>query len=137
MDIDRDRYNPDAIRAAFRFLVDEFGYSVARDEEPANNGRPYGFVIEYTGHDRRIHLYHDYKEMAFHFVIIRGVNTRFPNDDDNENLRVFWKFFQIFEPQLSFKETQPVDQTCDKAARLNAQLLRKYASKILLGEEWV
>jgi hypothetical protein len=68
-----DRINPTAIREAFRFLVDEFHYSITRDEELFHDQRRYGFIIEYVGKGRRVHLSHDYKEEFFNFVIIRGL----------------------------------------------------------------
>jgi hypothetical protein len=124
--------DPEAIRSAFRFLVDEFNYSVTHDKETNN-----GFVIEYAGNQRRVRLVHDYREIFFYFEIIRGLSTQYPNDQDNENIRTFWDVFQHFEPQLDLKKLRPDVQTCAEAALLNAQLLRKYASGILRGEEWV
>ena len=132
-----NKYNPTAIREAFRFLIDEFGYSVTRDEEVSNDGRPYAFVIEYSGNQRRVKLNHDYKEEFFYFTLIRGLNTPYPNESDRENIRSFWQIFKAFEPQLELKMIQPKGQTCAEAASVNAQLLRKYASSILRGEEWI
>lgn len=131
------KYNPNAIREAFRFLVDEYGYSITRDNELSHDTRPYTFVIEYVGHDRRIHLSHDYRENFFYFVIVRGLNTQFPNESDHENIVSFWQLLSSFEPSLESKTLQPSDQTCAEAALKNAQLLRKYASRILRGEEWI
>jgi hypothetical protein len=132
-----DRFNPVAIRKTFKFLIDEFGYSVIRDEELFHDQRRYGFIIEYVGNGRRVHLSHDYKEEFFDFVIIQGLNTRYPNDYDQKNIVSFWKLFKSFEPSLALKALQPDGQTCAEAASINAQLLRKYASKILQGKEWI
>jgi hypothetical protein len=132
-----DRINPPAIREAFKFLVDEFGYSITRDEELFHDQRRYGFIIEYVGNERRVHLSHDYKEEFFDFVIIRGLKTRCPSDHDRENIVSFWRLFKVYELSLDLKALQPENQTCAEAASINAQLLRKYASRILPGEEWI
>ena len=118
--------NPTAIRKAFRFLIDEFGYSIIRDEELFHDQRRYGFVIEYVGNNRRVHLSHDYKEEFFYFVVIQGLNTRYPNDYDQRNIVSFWRLFKSFEPSLELKVLQPDGQTCAQAATINAQLLKKY-----------
>ena len=132
-----DKYNQDAIRNSFRFLVDEFGYSITRNEEMSHDTRPYAFVIEYVGNDRRVYLSHDYKERSFYFTVIRGHDTPYPNDGDNKNIRSFWQLFKDFEPQLDLKTLEPDNQTCAEAASINAQLLRKYASGILRVEELI
>jgi len=129
--------NPAAIREAFRFLVDEFGYSISRDEEFFNEDRPYAFVIDYVGNRRRIHLNHDYKENFFYFNISIEFTTQYPNDNNLESNIIFWKLFKHFEPSLELKTIQPDGQACEKAALVNAQFLRKYASGILRGEEWI
>jgi len=128
-------FNPDAIREAFRFLVDDFHYSIIRDEELFHDQRRYGFIIEYAGKDLRVHLAHDYKESFFDFVLIRGLATRYPNDYDRVNIITFWRLFKSYEPSLELKALQPVGRTCAEAALINAQLLRRYGSKILRGEE--
>jgi len=128
---------PTAIRKAFRFLVDEFGYSIIRDEELFHDDRPYAFVIEYIGNERRVDLTYDYKENFFYFVIIRGLNTQFPNAKDRENITIFLNLFRAFEPSIELKMLQPDGQTYAEAALVNAQFLRKYASSILRGEEWI
>jgi hypothetical protein len=134
---DTNKYNPDAIRDAFSFLIKDFSYSIVRAEELLHNNRPYAYVIEYIGHERRIHLSHDYKENFFYFTIIRGLNTQHPNDNDHENIIPFWRLFKSHEPSLELTILQPDTQTCAEAASLNAQLLQKYASSILRGEEWI
>ena len=44
--MDTSKYNPNAIREAFRFLIDEYSYTIARDEELSHDTRPYAFVVE-------------------------------------------------------------------------------------------
>jgi hypothetical protein len=131
------KHNPDDIRNAFRFLVDEFGYEISQDEVLCHDDRPYGFVLEYAGHNRRVHLSHDYAEEFLNFLLIRGLNTRYPNDHDLQNIVPFWGVFRSFEPSLELKSLQPEDQTCAEAVRVNAELLRKYCSDILLGKAWI
>ena len=132
-----DFINPNAIREVFGFLVDEFHYSIARDEILFHEQRDYGFILDYVRKDRRVHLSHDYKENFFDFRIIRGLDTRYPNDHDRENIVSFWRLFKSFEPSLELKALQPDGQTCAEAASINAQLLRKYATKVLQGKEWI
>lgn len=135
--MDSNKYNPTVIRRTFQFLVDEFGYIISRDEELFHENRPYGFVIEYVGNERRVNLTHDYKENFFYFTMIRGIATRYPNDWDRENIISFWGLFKSFEPSLELRSIQPENQTCAEAALINAQLLRQYASGILQGDEWI
>jgi hypothetical protein len=125
---------PAAIRKAFQFLIDEFGYLITRDEELRHENRPYAFVIEYTGNKRKIHLCHDYKENFFYFEIIKVNGWSLFN---NKHSTIFWKLFRHFEPSIELKAIQPDGQSCEEAAMVNAQLLRKYASRVLCGEEWI
>lgn len=131
------KYDPDDIRHTFRFLVDEYGYSITRDEEELHGDRPYAFVIEYAGNRRRVQLVYDYQENFFYFSIIRGLNTRYPNDHDNENILIFLRLFRSFDPTIQMAALQPNHQTAVEAAAMNAKLLRQYAPKILKGEEWI
>src|SRR5262245_61813203 len=131
------KYDPASIRRAFQFLIDEFGYTVSRDEELFHDIRPYAFVIEYVGNERRINLSHDYRDNFFDFKLIRRLNTQFSNDSDLQNVVPFIKIFRIFEPSLDLKSVQPQDKSCAEAALVNAQLLKKYASKVLQGKEWI
>ena len=132
-----DKYDPQAIRDAFKFLVDEFGYQVSRDEGLFYDKGPSGFRIEYRGNNRRLDLYHDYKDDTFYFVIIRGLETKYPNDHDTENILFFWRLFKSFEPDLDLNKLQPINQTCKDAALKNAELLKKYAGDILRGKQWL
>lgn len=135
--MDKNKFNPVAIRDAFRFLVDKFGYSITRDEEMFHEDRPYAFVIEYAGNERKIHLSHDYRENFFYFVVMRGLDTQYPIFGDQENTIIFWNIFKLFEPSLEFKTLQPHGQSCAEAAKVNAKYLQKYASAILRGEKWI
>jgi len=128
---------PSEIRGAFKFLVEEFGYRIERDEVLFHGSRPYGYVLEYTGNDRRVDLVHDYKEDFFYFKIIRGVDTPYPNESDRENIIGFPKVFLSFDPSFDPSILQPRNKTCAEAAQLNARLLKEYAVEILKGNEWV
>lgn len=128
---------PESIREAFRFLIEEFGYQVERDEEPIYKGRRYAYVIQYQGNDRRVNLNYDYKENFLYFKLIRGLQTKFPSDLDQENIKAFGSVFKVFAPELDLKTLQPTEQNCEQVVRLNARLLREYCGGILRGEEWV
>jgi len=128
---------PNEIRQAFKFLIDEFGYRIERDEVSFHGSRPYGYVLEYTGNDRRVSLVHDYREDFFYFKIIRGVNTPYPNDSDLVNIVPFLKVFLTFDPSLDPGVIQPRGKSCGEAALLNAQLLKEYAIDILKGTKWL
>jgi hypothetical protein len=134
------KYNPASIRQAFRFLVDEFGYKIMRDEESFHENRPYAFTIDYAGNKRQVHLVHDYKENFFYFSInsvINGFTDHHPNHSIREGSVIFWKLFNHFEPSLELKAIQPDGQSCEEAALVNAHFLRKYAAGVLRGDEWV
>jgi hypothetical protein len=125
--MDKSKYNPAVIRQAFKFLVNEFGYSITRDEELFHDDHPYGFVIDYVGNKCIVHLSYDYKENFFYFEI----------SSVNKGSVIFWELFKHFEPSVQLNAIQPNGQTCEEAALVNAQLLRKYASDILRGEKWI
>jgi hypothetical protein len=110
---------------------------VTRDEEFAHDGRKYACIIEYQGNERRVFLDYDYKENFFHFYIIRGLETQFPNDQDKVNIRTFWALFRTFEPDLDISYIEPNGLAVFEAANHNAELLRKHCSEILRGEQWV
>ena len=132
-----NKYNPESIRRAFQFLIDDFGYTILRDEELFHDSRPYAFVIEYIGNERRILLNHEYRDNFFDFKIIRGLDTQYPNDKDFENIIPFLKIFISFNPLLNLRSLQPSDKkTCAEVASMNAQLLKTYAPNILRGDEW-
>jgi len=138
--MDKSKYNPAAIRQAFKFLVSDFGYKIVHDAESFHESRPYAFTIDYVRNKRQVHLVHDYKENFFYFEIIsisNGLTDQRPNTKIRESSTIFWKLFKHFEPSLELKAIQPDGQTCEEAALMNAQLLRKYASDILRGEKWV
>ena len=42
------QFTPTAIRQAFRFRVDELGYSIVPDKELPHKNRPYRLVIDYV-----------------------------------------------------------------------------------------
>ncbi len=128
---------PNEFRQAFKFLIDEFGYRIECDEVSFHDTRPYAYVLEYSGNDRRVNLIYDYKEEFFYFKIIRGMNTPYPNDSDRENIVSFLRLFLSFDPSLDPEVIQPHGKTCGEAALLNAQFLRKYATNILKGDEWL
>jgi hypothetical protein len=128
---------PSEIREAFRFLIDEFGYRIERDEVLFHGRRPYGYVLEYSGNDRRVHLVHDYRDNFFDFTVIRGLDTTYPNDSDLENIVLFLKVFRSFDPSLDPGVIQPRSKTCGEAAQLNARLLKEYAADILRGNKWI
>jgi hypothetical protein len=138
--MDKSKYKPTSIRQAFIFLVNEFGYSIVRDEELFHENRPYGFVVEYAGNKRKVNLNYDYKENFFYFSISRinnGFFEQISNFGARETSIIFWELFKHFEPSLELEAIQPNGQTCEEAALVNAQLLKKYASDILRGEKWV
>lgn len=133
----KEEFNPDIIEREFQFLIDEFGYVMTRNEERSYDGYAYAYLIEYQANERRVNLTFDYKENFYYFTIIRGLDTRIPNDTDTENLRPFWQLFHKFDPQLQPDMIQPENQSYVQAAEMNAQLLKKYCTKILSGEEWI
>jgi len=128
---------PSEIRQAFKFLIDEFGYSIQRDEVSFHDTRPYAYELECSGNDRRVDLVHDYKEEFFYFTLIRGVDTPYPNDSDRVNIVSFLEVFLSFDPSLDPEVIQPHSKTCGEAALLNAQLLKEHAADILKGNKWV
>jgi hypothetical protein len=128
---------PDDIHKAFSFLERDLGYAVVRNEELLHDNRPYAYLLEYLGNDRRVHLLHDYRDNFFDFRVIRGANTVFPNESDTENIITFLQIFRSGDPSVTPDKIQPQAMTCSEAAFENARLLRLHAHSILRGEEWL
>lgn len=116
----------------FSFLVSEYQYSLIQDEN-----LNYGFTLEYQRDEIRVHLFYDYRANSFNFYLIRGKNTKYPNDYDSENIRPFYELFQKFDESLDIYLIDPSDDDYEPALNKNQELLKKYGEKVLRGIEWV
>lgn len=119
------------IKNEFSFLMSDYGFEII-EERFTNKGVNYLF-----GNGKvRVDLTYDYRENFFYFKIIRGKDTKFPNDHDFENIKPFFKLTEKFEPNLNPNKLQPDENQYREALKLNAEVLKKYGDKILKGEEW-
>lgn len=115
----------------FKFLIQDYSFEILNQKE-AN----FGFKIEYSNGIIRINLYYDYRDNFFYFKIIKGINTSYPNDNDNENIKVFYDIVDKYNLGIDYSSLQPTSDQYIDALKLNAKLLKEHGGKILNGEEW-
>jgi hypothetical protein len=96
----------------------------------------FDFISIYRKPGIRIHLDYDVRDNFFYFTLIRGDDTRFPNDKDKENIKSFLMLFKKYDPNFDSKKIQPDDKQYIKSLEQNAILLRKFGDKVLKGDEW-
>lgn len=125
--------SPQEIKECFKFLIEEYKYSII--EESITNYGPNYIYINTTG-NIRVKLNYDYKDNFYYFEIIKGVNTKYPNDLDNENIRPLFRLVQKYEPGFDVRKLQPDNNQYLEALKLNVEMLKKYGDKILKGQEW-
>lgn len=123
---------PQKVREYFDFLINEYGYELIEDVHVT-----FGFITIYQRGDIRIHLYFEIPDKFYYFSLIRGKETRYPNDHDTENIKPFFRLFQKYEPDIDLKKLQPDQNQYLESLELNAQLLKKYGASVLKGEEWI
>lgn len=116
----------------FTFLVKDFGYKLKIDEN-----LNYGFTLEYEKEDIRVYLFYDYRDNEFYFFLIKGRDTKYPNDHDFENIKPFYELFEKFDETLDIYSIQPNDDDYLPALNKNSELLKIYGSNVLNGIEWI
>jgi hypothetical protein len=116
----------------FNFLITEYGYNLTENKKVT-----FGFIATYQKGDVRIHLDYETRDDFFYFTLIRGRDTKYPNDFDNENIKPFFRLFEKYEPKSVIDKLQPDDKQYLESLKLNADLLKKYGDKVLKGEEWI
>jgi len=115
----------------FEFLITDYGFKLTEELDA-----DFSYISEYKKKGIRIHLDYDHKDNFFYFKLIRGDDTKFPNDQDTENIKTFLELFQKYVPNLDVYKLLPDDKQYLKSLERNAILLRKYGDKVLRGEEW-
>lgn len=113
----------------FDFLLTEYNFHLTEERET-----DFGFINEYRKHGLRVHLNYDIRDNFFYFVLIRGDNTKYPNDKDNDNIRPFFLLFKEFDHDLDPKKLQPDNEQYLISLKKNAMLLKRYGEKILRGD---
>jgi len=121
----------DDIIENFEFLVKEYSFHIINQQESN-----FGFKVEYSNGIIRIHLYYDYRDNFFYFKIIRGTNTAYPNDNDNENIKTFYDIIDKYNLGIAYNLLQPNKDQYINALKLNAKILKEHGNGILKGEEW-
>lgn len=121
--------SPEAIKEAFSFLKTDLGFEII--EENLSN---YGPHFIYSKDDFRLSLIYDYKENFFYFDMIKGKDTLYPNDNDVNNIRPLFRFFE--KHGVSMGDLQPDNYQYQKSLKLNAELLRKYQLEIFSKDTW-
>ena len=115
----------------FKFLIADYHFKLVKEKEA-----DFDFVSEYRKKGIRVHLDYDIRDNFFYFTLIKGDDTKFPNDEDKENIKSFLTFFMRYDPKIDSKLIQPDDKQYLESLKRNASLLKKYGDKILKGEEW-
>lgn len=123
---------PIKVKEYFDFLTSEYGYDLVKEER-----RTFSYLNIYEKGNIRIYLNYDIRDNFYYFSLIRGKETRYPNDHDKENIKPFFHLFQKYEPDIVLKRLQPDDNQYLEALELNAQLLKKYGDRVLKEEEWI
>lgn len=121
--------SPEAIKEAFNFLETDLGFELM--EESLSN---YGPHFIYSNDEFRLSLIYDYKENFFYFDMIRGKNTPYPNDNDVNNIKPLFYFFE--KHGIRRNDLQPDNYQYQKSLELNAQLLRKHQLEIFNKDKW-
>jgi hypothetical protein len=125
-------FQSDKIIETFNFLIQK-GYKVV-----SQNDTNMGTSVEFSNENIRLHLSFDYRDYYFYFSIIKGKDTKYPNDIDNKNIKTFLDIGEKYVPNFSPENLFPSESNSSIIAlEKNAQLLEKYGEKILTGQEWI
>ena len=122
----------DKAKKEFEFLINDYQYKLTECESSND-----GFILVYKKNERRVRFYYDYKENTFYFRLINGSNTKFPNDDDLLNIKLFFELFKKYDPLLDSNFFEPTKEGYEGALHRNAEYLKKYGDKVLKGIEWI
>lgn len=112
----------------FHFLISEYGFECLKKEQTN-----IGFHLEYGKGNRRVLLYYDYRDNFFYFSLIRGMDTPYPNDQDDKNII---PFYRIAPPGFDADKLQPDEEQYQEALNANVRLLREHGPDILKGKSW-
>ena len=123
---------PNEFDEYFNFLITDFGFSLTQKKET-----DFSYINEFQKENIRVRFNYDIRDNFFYFSIIRGKNTLYPNDHDQENIKPLFSLFEKYEPNLNIRDLLPDDTQYIKSLELNAKLLKKYGEKVLNGEEWI
>ncbi|MFC1643494.1 hypothetical protein ACFL1F_00225 [Chlamydiota bacterium] len=110
----------------FDFLIKDYNFNIIEDVE-----RTFSFLTIYEKNNIRIRLEYDFRDNFFYFKLIRGKDTKYPNDHDKTNIITFLDLFAEMEPGIDLKQFEPDNHQYLKSLELNAVYLKKYGNKIL------
>jgi hypothetical protein len=102
-----------------------------------SNEMNYGFILEYQKSEIRVHLFFDYRENVFYFYLVRGSETKIPNDHDFEYIKLFYELFKKYDTEITPDSLDPNDEGYELALNKNVELLKKYGEKVLRDIEWI
>lgn len=122
---------PKRHREYFDFLITDYGFNITEETRLT-----FSYITVYKKDDIRVDLNYDTRDNFFYFVLIRGKDTKYPNDHDKTNIITFLDVFAESEPGIDLKQFEPDDDQYLKSLELNAIYLKKHGDKILKGEHW-
>ena len=103
-------------KEAFTFLLNEYQFDLI-----ISNEMNYGFKLEYKKGEIRIHLFYDYRENVFYFYLVRGSETKIPNDHDFDNIKLFYDLFKKHDTNITPDSLDPNDEGYELALYRNAE----------------
>ncbi len=119
------------LKDEFDFLIKDYSFRVINEKQSNMESS-----VELSNDKIRIHLFFDFRDYFFYFSIIRGVETSFPNDGDDRNIKTFWDLAvrNSFETEKLIPEKE---NGYKNALKYNVDLLKNYGHDILIGKEWI
>ena len=135
--MDHQKVFSEHVRKHFAYLRKEFGFSIAEDQYHKDK---FLCVVTYQKKWRNVKLIWDLQDDRFHFRVYRAL-LRLYNVLEHDYFHIF-ALVKYHEPDFDISELSDITyylpdlQVFDQKIAHNAELLRKYGSKILDGEEW-
>jgi hypothetical protein len=105
----------EAVKDAFAFLSEEWGFDLVRIEN-----LNYMCVLDFQRNGLILHFAYDYKDNCFYFSFIA-----------NEKRQYFFEFFSEMEPNLDWKLFQPDDIQYKESLMRNVAYLKKYKEDVM------
>ena len=111
------------VKEHFDFLISEHHFKLEMEDQGLI------YKVEFKRDELKLLLNYDIRDNFFYFFIIKGIDTIYPNDNDNKNIVPFYRFFQECNIPVKKSALQPDNFQFEKSLKLNADILK---SKIKL-----
>ncbi|MEI7012427.1 hypothetical protein [Leptospira licerasiae] len=121
------------IKKAFRFLVEDYGFSVSRPVKSS-----FGRKVIYTKGKLKIILHYNFRDEFFYFYIVTNdvkINELYSKESE-PFVKTFNDLAIKYNVNIKLKDLQPDKKQYLDSLQRNADLLKNYGEKILNMEEW-